>query len=482
MKKSNLLQILSGFTPAEVKDFNEYVRSPFFNKNTGVIKLFEYLRRQYPQFKDEKVLKKEIYSHMFPAAAYNDGQLRILMFTLTNLATDFLAYNEFKQDKIFESNLTLKTLNARGLYKQFEKLKRQVSDSLNKTNVKHEKFYYNSFHFEMESLLALHRTNFDRIEKFLYNKGVNNIIFSLSSYYVIWMFRFYLYSLNIRSLYNIQVDTKQMDALLKSIVIDDYKDSPLIPILYNTIMLHLEEQNESHFNEIKHELKNFEKFSPTDSVEILINMENYCKRKLRNGRLSYRRELFNLYKFEIENKIYLAEGCMTEKMYIGVVETALELKEYQWTKKFINDYRKELPELVREDSYKYTMAMYEFAVKNFHKAVELLSKTKYGEVFNKFGIKTLLIASYYELGLFDQMEAVIDSCRHLIASDKFILGERKKFYSNFLRIAKRMILIKTAFKAEAVNEVRKFMKTSGFVVLAPWITEKLEEAEKLNAS
>lgn len=465
-----------------MKDFNEYVHSPFFNKNTGVVKLFEYVRKHYPNFKEEKILKKEVYQQIFPGTAYNDGHIRILMFALTNLATDFLTYLEFKSDRIFESNMTLKALNSRGLYKQFEKMKRQVSSALNKVSVKNDKYYFNRYQFEVEDLHVLHKTHFDRIEKFLHNKGVNNIIFSLSSYYVIWMFRFYLYVLNVRGLYNIQIQISQMDTLLENIKADDYKESPLIPLLYNAIMLHLDEENEIYFNEIKHELfKNFEKLSVTDSLEILINMENYCKRRIRAGKLNYRRELFDLFKFEIAHKTYMAEGGMTEKMYIGAVETALELNENLWTKKFIHDFKKDLPDHVREDSYKYTMAMYEFSVENFDTAVQLLSKTKYGEVFNKFGIKTLLIACYYELGRFDQMEAVIDSCRHLISSDKYILGERKKFYSNFLKIAKRMIKLKTAFRPVLINEIRKLLKTSGFVVYSPWIVKKLDEAEKLNS-
>ena len=66
LKKSNLLVILSSFTSAEIKEFDDFIQSPFFNKNQSVIKLYSYLKKQYPYFEEKAVFKRTVYKSVFP--------------------------------------------------------------------------------------------------------------------------------------------------------------------------------------------------------------------------------------------------------------------------------------------------------------------------------------------------------------------------------------------------------------------------------
>lgn len=481
MKKSNLLQILTVFSAAEMREFGEYVRSPFFNKNQSVNKLFDYLKKQYPKFDEEKVLKESVFEKIFPKAEYNDGFIRSLMFSLMNLALDYLTYNELRKDRLLETNFRLKTMNKKGLWKQFEKTSREISSEYDNIKVRTEEYYFNKYFFENENLFYQHRLYFNRVEKFILNKGVNDIISNLNYFYTFKMLKFYLYILNTRGIYNIQLKSHHIDEVIERFNADDYHEAPLIITFYNTIMLHLEEDNEEHYRTVKAEIfRNFEKMDIADSVEIIINMENYCKRMMRKGRQAYRKELLEVYKFELANKTYTYEGGFSERLYYSVVETALKMKEYKWAEKFIEDYKEMLHDNVRENSYLYARALFETTHKNFERAIELLSKTHYKEVFNKFEIKTLHLVCFYELGMYEQMYSAIDSYRHLLASDKFISPVRKKYYSNFLKIVKKMIQLKLKFNISIVFEIRKLLETLGVVINSDWIEEKLDEAEKVN--
>ena len=100
MLKSNLLEILRNFSNTELKDFGEYVRSPFFNKNVSTIKLYDYLRKFSPDFDDKKLEKEYTYNKIFAGAHYNDGFMRTIMFNLSKLAEDYLAYSKFKKSEI----------------------------------------------------------------------------------------------------------------------------------------------------------------------------------------------------------------------------------------------------------------------------------------------------------------------------------------------------------------------------------------------
>jgi len=82
--------------------------------------------------------------------------------------------------------------------------------------------------------------------------------------------------------------------------------------------------------------------------------------------------------------------------------------------------------------------------------------------------------------MFDEMEGVIDSYRHLLKSDKYISAERKKYYSNFIFIAKKLIRLKTRFSSELAAKLNDMLKQPGFVIDVKWLQSKIIEAENRN--
>ena len=185
MKKSNLIQVLSVFHSEEIKEFSDYINSPFFNKNKGVIKIYNYLRKNYPSF-DEKLIEKEyVWSSVFPGAIYNDGLMRIQMVTLTNLARDYLLYKDLKKIKFINGNHMLSLLNSRNLLKQFDKTSRQMSKIITGNAEQSELHYYNRYVYEYENVFYQHKLYYSRDEKKIDIKGVRNIAHYDSLFHII---------------------------------------------------------------------------------------------------------------------------------------------------------------------------------------------------------------------------------------------------------------------------------------------------------
>ena len=96
MIKSNLIDLLRKLSTEELKEFGEYVRSPFFNKNQSTIKLLDYIRKYAPDFNDKKLGKELVYQKLFPGMKYNDGFTRTIMFNLAKLTEDYLTYTRIR--------------------------------------------------------------------------------------------------------------------------------------------------------------------------------------------------------------------------------------------------------------------------------------------------------------------------------------------------------------------------------------------------
>lgn len=115
MEKSKVIKIFKTFSGEEFKSFKDFVRSPFHNKNKNVIRLFDILKKQYPDFKSGTIAKEKIFSKLFPGKKYNDVVIRILISDLLKLSESFLSYTEFQKSHLTSLKFLLNELKERNL-------------------------------------------------------------------------------------------------------------------------------------------------------------------------------------------------------------------------------------------------------------------------------------------------------------------------------------------------------------------------------
>jgi hypothetical protein len=450
-----------------MREFSEYVRSPFFNKNQSTIKLFDYLKKQYPVFDSKKIEKELVYKKLFAGTAYNDGFMRTIMFNLAQLAEDFLSYSNYRKDIFSVKRHLAVELNERELYKLFEKSMREVYTMLDKEPVKESDHYYNRYYLEYENLYYLTKIHFDRNEKFIQKTGIHDIFNHLTYYYVIRILKFYLYVLNTKNIYKVDYKTNIIDDIIKGIKPEQFKDIPLINIYLKLLMIHINPDEESYFYDTVEMIEKAE-ISYDELIEAFINIENYCKKKIRNGHVKFENVLFRIYKIELERNCYLLNKKMPHKLFRNIVDLGLRLNEFDWTKNFIEKHKKDLDIEFRENSYMYSTALLEFYMKNFEKALEILSRVRYDEIYHKLDIKCFIIAIYYELNHEDSLLSSLDSFRHFLNNDKLIPESRKESYANFLKNVKNKDIIEVKILADKVKNTEQVQNRQ-------WVDSKIEE-------
>src|SRR5947199_8380303 len=98
MENSKLIQILRTFTIDEFEDFGKFVYSTFFNNSEQIIKLYNYIKKYYPQLESKFMTKENIYKEIYGNNEYKDKKVRDLLFRTLKLAEDFLAYSDIRDD------------------------------------------------------------------------------------------------------------------------------------------------------------------------------------------------------------------------------------------------------------------------------------------------------------------------------------------------------------------------------------------------
>jgi len=374
----------------------------------------------------------------------------------------------------------LNELLDRGLYDESEKTIKKVILELEKLDYKDAEYFQFKFLMEYEKLYYLQLIHQDKYEKYFTKPNIEIPFNNLKNYFFIKVFSFYIIVLNTKILYKIDIDTALLEKIFSSFDYELFNDSPLIQIYYNIIMV-LKTDEEKYFITIKELVQKHEKsLIPVRLSDIYLNLENYCRRKIRAGVKHFRQELFEILKLDLDKKIYKYETYMSQKFYKNVLQNAAVLKEFDWADNFIESYKKELRSDNREAVYCYCKAYLEVERNNYEKALEYLAKLQTDELYLKIDLKFLQARLYYELNEYDVLNSAIDSMRHFIKSNKFISENRKVQFSTFIKFLSALNNAQLKKDEYKIKELKENISKAEDLQWKEWFVKKVEELEAID--
>lgn len=478
MINSRLIDVFRTFTPKELKEFSDFVCSPFFNKNSNVIRLFEIIKKNYPEFDADKMKKERVFKKIFPGKTYKDNTMRLLMYYLFEVVEKYLAYIHFSKDVyVFKDNL-LYELYERKLYKDLEKIIEEINSELDKVTVRDDGYYRNRFTFAEIKLIYLAEIHQGKYEKYLTKENLEYFTDNITHYYLISVLKYYAITLNTMYLYNVKIDTGVFEKILNSFDSEQFKDVPLIIIYYKIIMLLINPDDEQYYYDLKELVVKYENVIGSMIADLYINLENYCHRKIRGGNLEYTKDVLYFYRLELNKGTYISHGCMPNTFYVSCVVNACRLKDYDWVRKFIQKYKSELYENSREAYYYYGMAYLENELKNYEKALEYLAKVKSEELYLKMDIRLLQCRIYYSLVWNIPLQSLLDTFRKTIQNNKFMTETRKEQYMKFIKYLNQLNNLRYKEDVNGFISLKSELNSDEYFPFKLWLSEEINSLIK----
>ena len=77
MNKTSFLDIMRALNKEELKRFEAFLNSPYFNTRNNVVNLFSSIKKYAPEFTHKMLDKEEVWKKLFPGKKYNYGILKI---------------------------------------------------------------------------------------------------------------------------------------------------------------------------------------------------------------------------------------------------------------------------------------------------------------------------------------------------------------------------------------------------------------------
>lgn len=191
--------------------------------------------------------------------------------------------------------------------------------------------------------------------------------------------------------------------------------------------------------------------------------------------MKFLKEKFELCKEEIKSGTYLLNGAMSPVYYNQVVITGLKLNQIKWVENFIREYKNELEQSFRENTYNYCLSLLSFNKKRFEDSLEYLSKISFMELYQKTEVKTMQMMIYYETGAEEPLRFALEAFRHYISNSKLIPEQRKPANINFYKSLNKILSIKRKNEKFEIEKLKSKIMLLEKVTNKEWLIEKINE-------
>lgn len=476
MKNHSLILLLKTFTEDEIRLFMDFLNSPYFNKRKAVAQLFALLRNFYPAFTDKRLTKEYLYGKLFPGKKFNYSTFRVIISMLNELALKFTAQRYFENNIIENELIKVKALIRRNHLKNLKAAIARANKSISYANPSAEDFfYYNFSFFDLKNIFAEIKysgMNDKNLTVLDFNKPLDN----LAAFFTVKTLKIYIIILNLNILYMKDFDTDILERNFNNIDKTLFNKYPVIEIFYYLVVLLKNSETEDIYFKVKKLL--YDKINilnKHDICEILINLGNYCSRKISSGNTNFMKEKFELLKKELSHKTFNIEGFMTFVYYKTAINMSLAMKDYKFAKSFIDNYTIYISENNRTNALHYGKALYEFTKKHYGKALEYLSMINFHDLYSKLDLKVFQIVIFYEMGFEEAIESSLEAFRHFLKNNKLISKNKLPYYLNFYRAIRKIIKIKKAKDIYEKKIFEKYFLLNNMFINKGWIKEKLDQ-------
>lgn len=453
MEQSRLVKYIGALPAKEKEKFHLFVHSPYFNKHDKTVQLLAVIEK-WLERPNGTLEKPDVFKKLFPQEKYDEQRLHNVMSYLKKLYHSFLAYRRF-EDTPFQGQLL--TIEAAYDSNQFDLMKNRgklLEKDLNKHACKDRHLYHTAF--KLNKTMGYHGALYeDRSKPALLQSMVDN----LDRYYILE---------KLRHSCHIQANVMMMNTAYKfhflqellAYIKDNWQeyenDTPIV--LYYTIFRSLEQEDDDPqpYQRLKYMLANeIPNLSKDEQGDLYSFAINYCIRRINGGDRDFQRELFQLYKQGLKAGLILDNGILSEWNYKNITALGCSLKEFEWTENFIQTYKEKLLVERQENAYNYNLAHLYYNKKLYNEALSVLLLVQFTDVKYHLNTTFLLLRTYYALKDTEALLALIETFRIYVMRNKKMTTEQKKGYTNFLRFAKKLVLLKhqaAAYTRSGLNE------------------------------
>jgi DNA-binding transcriptional MerR regulator len=492
MTKNKAYQVIKTFNPAEMKAFELFLRSPYYNSNKTIVKLFELLKKHIQKSPAKDLNEEEVFVKLYPGKKYNYGIMKNLVSELFRQCEKFLAVHPGEDEAAieFEEGLRrLKNYNNRSLDKlfhaEYKKLGDKMEYSVLSTNIYRSKFRLVEAFYKY----YVRRSKYTGAADTLYPMSIYNTCDIISTIKQDIAGMEYLES-QLNTVPPVDVTAAlyrnfDFENFLKEIKGLDAEYFEYINLQVRLMKLYREPGNVENYTELKQFVfAGIDNYSNSERWFLSSALFNFVLARYITGSSNeLLLELAAIRKMQLKHVKFNSGGLgpLQAGVFRNIIEVFVMLRDTGFALEIIEKYLNELEADSRKSIFSYSMALIEESRGNYEKALKLLSDVEFTDYQAKFSAKMLAMVIFYNLGFIEEGLSAIDSMKHLVRDTTEFSEAVKANLNARVTTLEKLFKIKANPEKYSVSDVLTLEESAAVYLAArkDWFLSKTAELKQI---
>ncbi len=484
MVNHKIFDWLRDFDENYLKEFRDFVDSPYFNSNKKVKQVFEIIYSTKPDFTSKKLEAKNLLAKIFPGKEKSSEQaLKNLFSEISGLIKEFIINNSLRRNQYVQESLYADELFYISKYKEGAKHAESMLAKLQK-----EEFFSGQY-FDAYAKVLNNMSRFYYMEN--RNYDANELGVKL---YEIFLLKIVYDFIDLKNGVG-QYDRSEKGASIPEFIFtfeDSFnvkeiierlkkhnpKNSDVLDIYYELYLMMDEENNAELFLAAKNKVyKSIDKFSYEEKYFLYTTLVNYVYTRLGIDKPQYFKEAFEIVKFFLEKGVYKYPGSpyMMNLNYENIYACSTFAEDHKWTEDFLTEYKEYLNPEHKDVMYHKTMASFMHSVGKYDVVLEHINSYKPDTVFEKLYVRLYIIIIFYDKQDYERSLYEFDNLVHYFSyNDEKIPKFVDEIMKNMIPALKKVLFAKANNKKLDYADYAKF-KDAPDILHKRWVIKKMEE-------
>lgn len=421
MHKSKLIKLFRGLAKTELLEFGRYLKTPFFNRDANLVKLYDYIKKHYPEFESEKLRKSFFLKKMTGNESGKDRRIHDWMSDLTKKLEDYLIMVGMRSKPLARDFVLLDVMKDRQMDELFFRSIRGIRSKLDSSPERDMFYYFNQWRLRHEAYFHTGVT-----KKYKDEKDIDATMSEIDKFFCTVKLRYSAEMLTHEQQHSVDHAIALLPEVIREISKPEYKNNKLFEIYGLAIELFYEEKDET-YNKLEKLIYGHLHLGNEDEKHTLLNiLLTHAIKALAEDKPGYRQKVFDWYVYRMDNNLMLEDGYITPNHFINAMYLATTLHEAAWLERFIKEYTQYLNDDIRENTTLLAQAYLYFTREEYKKSLRTLMQIGGGDFIYPLSIRTLSIQCYYELGDIELVNLECINFGRYLNRDENIVDHAKK--------------------------------------------------------
>lgn len=461
---NKLKRLLDSLTETESTQFRQALASSWFNQQSDVIRLFDWIcatREEY--LADQQPSVEDISKALFPEEGKPFTKTRHLISALCGKLEDFWVLRQARRNRLHYNALLNDALAKRGLNK----------DRVQALSMARRK--WPSYEARLKAELLLAETSYEAAERV---RAPENSKHLYQAYRISERLarhkriKYACEELNRSAI--LSIDHEASLAINEMVLPNDDPVDQAYLLVYFILREadYIPARHQALASLLKEESQGIE---PEDLQALYEFSINIAIRVINRGAGDYLRPLFNTYLQALELGLLVTHKGLSIQHFKNIITTGLRLGELSWVSDFIATEGESLNVDDRAGILDFYYALLSFEEGNFARTVRLLFQHYYSDPFYQLSAKTLLAKAYYEQEDLEPLFSLLESLRAYLRRNRKLSALQRSNYLNFIKALKKLAQAKA--EGGIADPKKSSFQLEGFEQLAerPWLEKMREE-------